>query len=338
MKKILITGANGFVGTNLCERLSKDPSKIFRAMIMENTPIELLNLFKKENAGENLEIVYGNLLDLDSLMRACNGIHTIVHLAGLVTDWAAKQLYFKIIVEGTQNLLLAASKMNVKRMIFMSSLTVHALSGHNIGDENTPRDMKSFAYGIAKRDAEDLVQKWAEENESRDYAVVRPGFTIYGKYDKGSFVNAIDAIVKGKFGFLNKGKSLISYVYSENLAYGLDLLISAEKINGAYIVMDGNMTWKEFVDEFSKEAKSKPIKTSIPYGLIAPIVILMVVVFKLLRIKRSPPLNMYRISIPRKHLAFSDKKIRDELGYNPPISFKESIKKTMEFYHSDFEN
>ncbi|MHA1898254.1 MAG: NAD-dependent epimerase/dehydratase family protein, partial [Promethearchaeota archaeon] len=207
-----------------------------RCMILKGTDIsELEDLqnklieLKKEKKIEylyfndvELTIKFGNLLDVQSLIECTKDIDVVVHLAGLVTDWAPKKLFFKIILEGTKNLLNACSENHVSRFIYMSSLTVHELNGHHYDNEEAPRDMKFYPYGVAKKMAEDEVIKWAEsgekedgdkdDNEKRNYAIIRPGFIIYGARDKGSFILALDAIINGKFGFINKGKALISYV------------------------------------------------------------------------------------------------------------------------------
>ncbi|MHA1341672.1 MAG: NAD-dependent epimerase/dehydratase family protein [Promethearchaeota archaeon] len=347
-KKILITGSNGFVGTNLIKVLCEKSDFLIRAMILKGTDEEVIKEFqiryndefrKMYNLSDDfrrIEIVYGDLLDLNSLKKCVEGVDTIIHLAGLVTDWAPKKLFFKLIVEGTDN-LLNAIRLNgdsVKRFIYMSSLTVHNLNGHYYDDETAPRDMKFFPYGVAKRQAEDLVTEWAEANKTKGvvYAIVRPGFIIYGPYDKGSFILALNGILNGKFGFINGGRALISYVYSENLAYGIELLAEAKKVRGVYIILDGNLSWKEFVKKWTDAFGVEMPKLSAPYGLVFPAIWLLEKIYKLFRAKKSPILNLYTIRIPRKDLAFKCDKIKRECGYEPIVNFDESIMRTLEYY------
>ena len=321
------------MGTNLTEFLCQNADKEtqIRAMVMENTPINMMEAFQAKYG--NLDIVYANLLEKGSLRKATQNITAIVHLAGIVTEWGPKAIYDKIIVEGTQNVLDAAAENGVDRVIFISSLTVHALDGHHYDDESAPRDMRKMYYGIAKRLAEDRVQVWAEADQKRQYGIVRPGFVIYGPHDVGSFVNAIDAIIKGQMAKVNGGKPLISYVYVKNLSYGISQLLFAPQIEGAYNVLDGNMSWKEWYKVWTDAAEVKEVKTSIPYWLIAPIVWVMEKIYKLFRSKHSPVLNMYRISIPRKDIAFINTKIKEKIGYTPPYTLEESVQKTLEDYY-----
>ncbi len=333
MKNVLITGANGFVGTNLVKELLTDEGLYIRAMVMENTPTKTLETLKNDHS--DMEIVVANLLDMQSLRKATENIDIVVHLAGIVSDWASKELYEKVNVGGTKNLLNAAEQNRVRRVIFMSSLTVHALSGHRFDDENTPKDMQKMSYGVSKIRAENLVSQWAESVQGRDYAIVRPGFIIYGPYDRTSFVKALDAILSGAFALINKGKSLISYVYSENLAYGIHQLIGAPCVEGPYIILDGNLSWKNWVDTWCKAAQAKNIDFSVPYWLIAPFVFLMEKLFKFFGSKKGPPLTMYRISIPRRDLAFQNEKMKKQIGYLPPISFEKSVEKTLRYFREN---
>jgi nucleoside-diphosphate-sugar epimerase len=107
-----------------------------------------------------------------------------------VTEWAPKQKYKELIIDATKNILDVASVCKVSRFIYMSSLTVSDLNGHINDDESCPRDMKFFQYGVAKRICEDMVKEWAEQDKGRDYALIRPGFIIYGPYDQNSFIRA----------------------------------------------------------------------------------------------------------------------------------------------------
>jgi len=131
---------------------------------------------------------------------------------------------------------------------------------------------------------------------------------------------------------INKGKALISHIYVKNLAYGIQLLLHASKVNGPYIILDGNISWKEWVITWAKAANCKAPTASFPYAVLFPIVALMEGFYKLFRIKKSPPLTLYRIRIPHKDLAFKNDKAVRELGYKPLVDFETSIKLTMDNY------
>jgi len=336
--KVLITGANGFVGTNLTDYLATDPSLDVYAMVRPRAPVNFLHDLEysdEEKIDKRFHIVEANIKDPESIDKVVQGMDVIVHLAGKVADWGDRDAFFKFNVDGTRLFLDAASKDGVNRFIFLSSLAVHSFSGHHYDDETTPRDVANFAYGESKRKAEDLVYDWAEQSSDQQAASVRPGYIIFGPYDKNSYITALNGILTRKFGFVNGGKSLISYIYVKNLCYGIKQLIFTEHILGAYNILDGNMTWKDWVNSWTKIANIKPLKLSVPYVLLAVVTGVIVGVFKLFRIKKSPLLNFYRISIPRRDLAFVDTKMNTQVGYEPPYSFEEGQKEALQYYYSE---
>ena len=334
--RVLITGANGFVGSNLTKYLSRDPSLEVYAMVRSKDTTRFLKDFQyKENSTEKwFEMVEANLNDEESIIEACKNIDVIVHLAGLVSDWGKKDQFWEMNVEGTRKVLAGASKTKVKRVLYLSSLAVHGLNGHTYDTEEASREVKKFAYAVTKKIGEDLLFDWTANNPEADGAVIRPGYIIYGPYDKNSYVKALDQMTKGRFALINGGRRLISYVYVENLCYGIGQLIKAKSVNAAYNILDGNMTWKEWIAIWEKAINRKIWLIRTPYFLLVPVTALLVGIYKLFRIKKSPPLNFYRIKVMRKDLAFVNKRISTEIGYAPPIILKEGIQKTLDYYFS----
>jgi nucleoside-diphosphate-sugar epimerase len=215
----------------------------------------------------------------------------------------------------------------------MSSLTVHGLGGHKYDDENAPREVKWNAYAESKIIAEDLVFEWAAKDTSKSSAVIRPGFIIYGPYDTHTYIQALEQIAKGRFAYINGGRKLISHVYVENLCYGINQLIKAKKIDGAYNILDGNLTWREWKKKWEKAINRKVRAICIPYFILVPPVAFLVGLYKLFGIKKSPPLNFYRIKVMRKDLAYLNDKMKMDVGYSPPFSFDEGISRTLDFFY-----
>jgi nucleoside-diphosphate-sugar epimerase len=169
-EKVLITGANGFVGSNLTKLLSSNPFYEVFAMVRSKASVSYLYEFQKDPiTGDNLfELIEADLKDDESIEKAMSGIDTVVHLAGMVTDWGQWSQYFDLNVEGTRRILKGASSAGVSKVIYLSSVTVHAMTGHTYSDETVPADVQNFPYGETKKMGEDLILQWAEYKDTHN--------------------------------------------------------------------------------------------------------------------------------------------------------------------------
>lgn len=329
MKNVLVTGSNGFMGSHLVEMLLESGEYIVKGMVLRGTDEKYLENAKKN---QDFTVVYADLTEPSSLQVATEKTEIIYHLAAVVSDWGPEEIFNKIIFEGTKNLVNAAIKNGVKRIVFMSSLAVHGLGGHIDADENTPyKPIPYMHYSGAKVKTEQFL--FEKENVGEIEAViVRPGFEIIGPRNLVSFYKMAENIEKGSFGVINGGKKLISLVYVKNLVAALIHLGNLEGARGeAFIVRDVSWTWKRYLEEVSSRLGCKVPKLSTPYGLIAPFVLLIDFFARLFKAKNSPILNRYRINVPRNDIDFSSQKLLDT-GFKPPFTFEEGLDASIRWY------
>jgi len=170
----LVTGANGHLGNNLVRELVNRGVRV-RGSVRnpdDRLPFE----------GVECEIVQADFLDMDSLLRALEGVHTLYHAAAVVKHWSLNPLeeIIRPNLEGTGNILRAASRRGVGRIVFVSSEIT-------LDDRLSPVDESSWRtddcgnpYARAKTDAEHLAWKLADEL-GLDLVSVLPG-TIVGPF------------------------------------------------------------------------------------------------------------------------------------------------------------
>ncbi len=323
--KALVTGAHGFMGSNVVRHLL-DQGHHVRAMVRPGGDFSALD-------GLDLELVEADLTESQSLGDVCGGVDVIFHLAACTHEWNWWPAYKRVNVDGTRALIDAASRASVGRLVHMSSLAIHHFHGIQTGDENTSSDGWLFkGYARSKIEAEELVRQ-AQHERRLATVIIRPGVFPYGPHDK-THLKVFDAMAQGKFGYVNKGRALVSTVYVENLAHGM--LLAATKdvaIGKTYIIADDyKLTWRPLSERFCEALGAPFPKLNAPLKLVYPLAWLMEKTFRLLRIKHAPPLTRYAVSLAGKDFYFLPQRAERELGYQPLISLDEGIRRTVEWY------
>jgi len=198
---ILITGNAGFVGTYLTASLLKGGLKLSGIDIVpaKNTDVRQ---------------IVGNILDRNTVLEAMQDVDTVIHLAAAHKDFGiTKDQYFDVNVNGTKNLLEAASNMGVKKFIFYSSVSVYGEQSPTT--EETPPQPYNY-YGASKLAAEQEVQKWANEDSSRTVIIIRPT-VVFGIGSKANIFRLIRQVCDGPFLQVGNGENIKSIAYVENL-------------------------------------------------------------------------------------------------------------------------
>ena len=183
--KILITGANGFIGTHLCNELSNRNVK-FRATA------------RSANENNYADFVRCDLETTESLNQLIDGCDMVVHLAGRahVTNDDSQEKYQVANEFVTQRLANAAVQNGIARFVYISSIKVNGESsgpGLPIRQSDTPNPLDN--YGRSKLAAELALQEICRVN-NMDYVIIRPTL-VYGKGVKANFSALISAVKKG---------------------------------------------------------------------------------------------------------------------------------------------
>ena len=114
----LVTGATGLLGSHIVEKL-KEQGQPVRALVRKGSDTRVL-----ENWG--VELAYGDVTDLESVIAACKGVTTVYHSAAAVGDWGSWENYFvPVTIGGSKNMIEAARKNNIKRFLHISSISAY---------------------------------------------------------------------------------------------------------------------------------------------------------------------------------------------------------------------
>ena len=232
-KKILVTGATGFIGSRLCERLSLEHRLPYRALVRNYSHAGRI-------ARLGAELATGNMLDADSLARAVDGCDAVIHLAHSDDKTAAKE-----------TALLVKACTGVRRFVHISSMAVHGPSpGSALVTETTPIKRWGENYSDAKAAAEAVAMSAAKRGNLAAIAL-RPTI-VYGPFS--GFVTPIIADARqGCISLIDGGRGQCNAVYVDDVC---DAIMAAlqhdDAVGEAFLVNgDGPLTWRDFIDTFA---------------------------------------------------------------------------------------
>jgi nucleoside-diphosphate-sugar epimerase len=208
--KILVTGANGFVGSAICERLAEQKKSVVGLV----RQFQLLSI--QEHSAPYLQGLEADFTQISTFQPYLQGCDAIVHCAARVhqvRDAAADPLaaYRAVNTQATLELARAAAQSGVKRFVFLSSVKVngeHTLPGKPFtSNQAAPQD----AYGISKWEAELGLQRIAKET-GLEVVIIRPPL-VYGPGVKANFLSMMRVLHRGlplPLGAIQNQRSLIA--------------------------------------------------------------------------------------------------------------------------------
>jgi len=309
---VLITGANGFVGKQLCTELLRQGQFVRAAMRLER--VESLVL-------ENIETVPIGILDgKTDWTNALLGINVVIHLAARVhvmKDNAVDSLdeLRKVNVEGVWNLARQSAEAGVRRFIFISSIKVNG-EGTLLGYPYTVKDQPAPVdpYGISKFEAEEALRQLADET-GMEVVIIRPPL-VYGPGVKANFYSMMHWLEKGVPLPLGAIYNKRSFVALDNL---VDLIITCidhpAAANRTFLAADGeDLSTTELLQRMSK-ALGKPAK-------LIPVPIWILKTAAILLGKRDMAQRLCN------SLQVDISEARDLLGWQPSVSVDDALKKT----------
>jgi dihydroflavonol-4-reductase len=237
----LVTGGTGFVGSHVVRALL-EKGRLVRCLVRPQSRRENLD-------GLDVELAAGDLTDPPSLAAACSGVETLYHVAADYRLWAAdpSEIY-RANAGGTENLLAAAAKAGVSRVVYTSSVAALGLTADGSpADEATPVERSKIIghYKKSKYDAERVAEAWAARG--LPVVIVNPSTPI-GERDikptpTGQMI--VDFLNRRLPAYVDTGLNLIDV---RDVAAGHLAAAERGRPGERYILGHRNMTLKEILD------------------------------------------------------------------------------------------
>jgi dihydroflavonol-4-reductase len=249
--KTLVTGATGFIGSSLVRELLKDGVQV-RVLVRKNSVTRNID-------GLDLERVYGDIRDTDSVKAALKGCDTFYQTAALYAMWwPDKKAFYDINVEGTKSALNAALEQGVQKVVYTSSVAAIGMHGAN------PPANEESQFNMGKSGGHYTFSKYLGEVEAMKICkkglpvvVVNPAMVI-GVRDirptpSGELIR--DVLNRQLPGYFDGG---MNYVDVEDVARGHILAAQKGRIGQRYILGNQNMTFKEFFNLVAEVGSVEP--------------------------------------------------------------------------------
>ena len=228
--KIIITGGAGFIGLNIVEQLIETGHEV--------TIFDLPGQIERSKIPKEANVIIGSILDNIAIHRALKGKEYVVHLAarlGVKRTEVERISCLNVNINGTVNLLEAAVKENIKKIVFSSSSEVYGNQSQIPITEKNPVNPISV-YAITKLVGEEYLRAYKQEYNI-DYSIVR-FFNVYGKGQVGQFViqRFIEAVENNQSPIIfGDGKQVRCFCHVDDAAKGLISMLFSKETDGRVI-------------------------------------------------------------------------------------------------------
>ncbi len=315
--KIFITGASGFVGGAYLKAHAKDHQ------ITAMSRSEKSDAAIKALGAAPMRAALGEVKT-----EQLKGFDAVVHCAAYVEEWGPWADYWRVNVDGTKELLVAAKGADVRRFVHIGTEAALFYGQHmrNV-DEHYPLALNSpYPYSRTKAHAEKAVREANDPDAGFTTIVVRPRL-VWGEGDQ-TILPAVKAMVdKGQYAWIDGGRAKTSTTYIGNLVHAMNLALTKGEGGQAYFVLDdgGPVVFREFMTKMLAAAGIDPGNRSVPGWLVRAIAYVGETAYRALNLKSKPPLTRFTANIMSRDCILTDAKARKEMAYAPPFTVEQGL-------------
>jgi nucleoside-diphosphate-sugar epimerase len=259
-------------------------------------------------------------------------VEVVHHLAAAFRELnVPEQHYYEVNVEGTRNVLTAAARAGVQKVVYCSTCGVHGNIDAPPGDENAPIKPADY-YQQTKYEAEPFVREW--NRRGLRTTILRPA-AIYGPGDPERFFMIFKRVARGVFPMFGDGKTLYHPLYIDNLVDAFVAAMPPDVGNGeAYLIADES--YIEIEKLVKAIAAALGVTVNIPHYPLAPLIAVGHVCETICKpFGITPPIFPRRVDWYRQNRAFDISKAKRDLGYRPAVGLSEGLARTASWYRAE---
>jgi len=328
MKKVLITGASGFVGSFLVEAfLGADPELEVYAGVRKTSSRQFLT----DPRIQFFEMDFSNQKKLEKDLGE-KGFNYVIHNAGL-TKADRKKDYFLVNCDYTENLINALQTLPVpvEKFVYMSSMAAYGPADNMpedlVKETDTPRPIDT--YGESKLAAERVIKKY----KNLPYLIFRPT-AVYGPRERDIYT-FFTILNKGLEPYIGMAEQSLTFIYVKDLVALIAKATLSEHRQKCYFVADGSVYSNYDLGKYGKKyLNKKAIKIKVPTGLVRGIAYLNESIGKI--IGKMPALNLEKVNILESLNWKCDiRALKTDFDFIPKYNLATGLQETIEWYRKE---
>jgi len=347
---VFVTGASGFIGGRLAERLLSEGRKV---RVLSRRPLPELE-------ARGAEVISGDLHDRHALERGCRSADTVFHVAGRVGVWGPAEDFQRVNVEGTRLVLAAAREAKVPRFVYTSSPSVVYQGGDLAGvDESAPLcAVAPCAYPTSKAAAEKLVLA-ANDRELATIAL-RPHL-VWGPGDKNVVPRVLALARAGRLRIVGPGRNRVDITHIANVVDAHLIAEGALMCGGsapfppaaakyalnpesrapvcpagrAYFITNGEpvVLW-DWINEVLRGVGIPALRSRVPLPVAYAAGAVLETVWRWGKRAGEPPMTRFAAKELATDHWFDISAARRDLGYHPLVSVAQGTRELIEHYRA----
>jgi dihydroflavonol-4-reductase len=324
-RSVLVTGGNGFIGRNLVEGLDTGENQIF---VLARGPCEV--------RGRRVTLVQGDICRPETLSSVMEQCDTVFHCAGHVSfrkkDFSQT---YRVNVGGTRNVLEAASRAGVRKVVHLSACAVLGFSRDplvRIDESASPFIEKGNIYAYTKLLAEEEVRRYVRKGLNVSMANIA---TVYGPGDrKLNSGSVITSIYRKQMRLVPPGGT--SFITVKDLVSGLQLLSENGRSGERYIFCAENLPYRTLVERIAQAVGVSPPVMVIPKVFYLP------ALWMARLLERASSAGADRVGLVSAQIVkesfgykyFDSGKARRELGWSPSQTLEDAVQQALAYYRA----
>lgn len=325
--KYLITGSTGFIGPYLIQRLIELGHEC-RCLVRDNKKAaELEKCY-------GVETVQGDITLPESLTGITDGVDVLFHLAtlGHMSNFTVtEEMFEKVNVQGTENIMREALKSGVERIVHCSSVAAMGICDEVPSDENT-LCKPHHPYGRSKLKAEAKVREMVAES-ALPASIIRFSM-VYGPGDWRDMLKLTRFAKKGIFPKIGKKPKLTPLIHVSDAVSGLLLASEKGRFGETYLITNGRSEKFDHIREMILDGLGiKRFPLYVPEAVALMVADISEKIFT--KLGKNPPVSRKNIESTLADRVFSIDKASTELGFNPTIKPEDGIRETVLWYRKN---